>query len=246
MSRSLSGKVALVTGAARGIGRATALRLAADGAAVVVNYRANEAAATEVQRAIAAHGGEAAIIRADVTKLDEIDALFEAASSRFGRLDILVNNAGVGGRSAFSTTEEAAYDSLFAITKGVFFTLKAGFTHVEDGGRIVSISTGLTRGWASGAAAYAGSKAAIEQFSRALSKEAGPRQITVNAILPGVIETDMTAGMAEEVRSAARSQTSFSRLGQPRDIADVVAFLASDDARWITGQMIVVNGGSTP
>lgn len=150
MSRSLSGKVALVTGAARGIGRATALRLAADGAAVVVNYRANEAAATEVQRAIAAHGGEAAIIRADVTKLDEIDALFEAASSRFGRLDILVNNAGVGGRSAFSTTEEAAYDSLFAITKGVFFTLKAGFTHVEDGGRIVSISTGLTRGWASG------------------------------------------------------------------------------------------------
>jgi 3-oxoacyl-[acyl-carrier protein] reductase len=246
MSGKHDGKVALVTGASRGIGRATALRLAKDGAAVVLNYVANEAAAREVQALIRAQGGEAELVRADVTALAEIPGLFDAAAARFGRIDILVNNAGLGGRGSVAITPEETYDRLFAVTKGVFFTLQAAADRLADNGRIISLSTGLTRGWATGVAAYAGSKAAIEQFSRSLSKDLGPRGITVNVVLPGVTETDLTANMPSENKQHMRSQTSLGRLGKPEDIADVIAFLASDDARWITGQMIVANGGSTP
>lgn len=246
MSQRLQGKVALVTGGARGIGRATALRLAADGAAVVLTYRENEAAAREVESEIRAQGGAAEILKADITAIPQITKMFDDASSRFGKIDILVNNAGVASRGRVAETTEEAYDRLFAITKGVFFTLQSAAGGVADGGRIISLSTGLTRGWALGAAAYAGSKAAVEQFSRSLSKDLGPRGITVNVVLPGVIETDMTADLPADAKAHARSQTSFSRLGEPGEIADVIAFLASDDARWITGQLIVVNGGSTP
>lgn len=244
--RQLTGKVAIVTGAGRGIGRATALRLARDGAALVLNYVANESAARDLQALIRTQGGEAEVVRADVSVLSDIPRLFDAAKVRFGNVDILVNNAGVSGRGAVSNTTEETYDRLFALTKGVFFTLQMAAERVADGGRIISVSTGLTRNWAVGAAAYAGSKAAIEQFSRSLSKDLGPRAVTVNVVLPGVVETDMTSAMSPEMKEHARSQTSFGRLGRPEDIADVVAFLASDDARWVTGQLIVANGGSTP
>lgn len=246
MSGKLDGKVALVTGASRGIGRATAVRLAQDGAAVVLNYVANEPAAREVQALIRAQGGEAELVQADVTALAEIPRLFDAATARFGKLDILVNNAGVGGRGSVGDVDEGVYDRLFAVTKGVFFTLQTASGRLADDGRIVSLSTGLTRGWAQGVAAYAGSKAAIEQFSRSLSKDLGARGITVNVVLPGVTETDMTANMPSENKQHMRQQTSLARLGRPQDIADIIAFLASDDARWITGQLIVANGGSTP
>jgi 3-oxoacyl-[acyl-carrier protein] reductase len=246
MSGRLHGKVALVTGGSRGIGRATALRLAADGAAIILNYATNDAAARDVQAHVRAQGGEAELVQADITALSEIPRLFDAASARFGKLDILVNNAGIGGRGSVASTPEAAYDRLFAVTKGVFFTLQAGAERIADSGRIISLSTGLTRGWAAGVAAYAGSKAAIEQFSRSLSKDLGPRGITVNVVLPGVTETDMTANMPSENRQHFREQTSLGRLGRPEDIADIIAFLASDDGRWITGQLIVANGGSTP
>lgn len=246
MSGKLDGKVALITGASRGIGRATALRMAQDGAAVVLNYVANEPAAREVQALIRAQGGEAELVRADVTALAEIPRLFDAATAHFGKLDILVNNAGVGGRGSVASADEDVYDRLFAVTKGVFFTLQTASARLADGGRIVNLSTGLTRGWAQGVAAYAGSKAAIEQFSRSLSKDLGARGITVNVVLPGVTETDMTANMPSENKQHMRQQTSLARLGRPADIADIIAFLASDDARWITGQLIVANGGSTP
>lgn len=246
MSHRLQGRVALVTGGGRGIGRATALRLSAEGAAVVLTYVENELAAREVESEIRAKGGVAEVLKADITLASHIPQMFDQACSRFGKVDILVNNAGVGGRGRVAETTAEAYDRLFAITKGVFFTLQAAAGVVADSGRIISLSTGLTRGWALGAAAYAGSKAAIEQFSRSLSKDLGPRGVTVNVVLPGVIETDMTAAMPAEAKAHALSQTSFSRLGRPEDIADVVAFLASEDARWITGQLIVVNGGSTP
>lgn len=246
MSRRLQGKVALVTGGGRGIGRATALRLSADGAAVVLTYLGSESAARAVESEVRAKGGTAEILKADITVVSQIPQVFDQACSRFGKIDILVNNAGVGGRGRVAETTEEAYDRVFAITKGVFFTLQCAAAGVADGGRIISLSTGLTRGWAPNAAAYAGSKAAIEQFSRSLSKDLGPRGVTVNVVLPGVIETDMTAAMSADAKAHALSQTSFSRLGRPDDVADVVAFLASEDARWITGQLIVVNGGSTP
>jgi 3-oxoacyl-[acyl-carrier protein] reductase len=244
--KPLAGRAAIVTGASRGIGRATALRMAQEGAGVVVNYARDAARADEAVAAIKATGGTAIAVQADITRLPDIARLFDAAEDRFGKVDILVNNAGVGGRGSVLSATEADYDRLFAITKGVFFTLQAAATRLADNGRIISISTGLTRNWALNSGAYAGSKAAIEQFSRSLSKDLGRRGITVNMVLPGVIETEMTSGMTPEFKSHAAQQTSFGRLGRPEDIGDVIAFLAGDDARWITGQLIVVNGGSTP
>jgi 3-oxoacyl-[acyl-carrier protein] reductase len=244
--KRLAGKAALVTGGSRGIGRAIALRLARDGADVAITYVANAEAAKAVVAEIEALGARSRAIRCDLSDVATIAPVLAEAADVFGKLDILVNNAGVGAGGPFAATSEAAYDALFAVTKGVFFSLQAAMTAVADKGRIINFSSGLTRGWAPNAAAYAGSKAAVEQFTRSLSKELGPRGITVNAVLPGVIETDMTVGMPAERKEHSRQQTSFGRLGRPEDIADVVAFLASDDARWITGQLIVANGGSTP
>lgn len=243
---ALTGKTAIVTGGSRGIGRAGALALAAQGADIVLTYRGDEVSAEETVAAIARLGAKAVAVRADVTRLDQIDLPFEAAQARFGRTDILVANAGVGIAGPFAAATEAQFDQLFAVTKGVFFLLQAAAAKLADQGRIITLSTGLTRGWAANAALYAGSKAAIEQFSRSLSKEVGARGITVNVVLPGVTETDMTAAMPEAMKAHARAQTSLGRLGRPEDIADVVGFLASDAARWITGQLIVANGGSTP
>lgn len=246
MDKRLAGRTALVTGGSRGIGRATALRLARDGADVAITYAANAEAAERTVAEIAALGVRAHAERCDLRDITTIRPALDGVVKAFGRLDILVNNAGIGAGGPFAATSEAAYDALFAITKGVFFTLQAAMQVVAENGRIVNFSSGLTRNWAPAAAAYAGSKAAVEQFTRSLSKELGPRGITVNVVLPGVVETDMTANMPADRREHSRQQTSFGRLGRPEDIADVVAFLASDDARWITGQLIVANGGSTP
>ena len=239
-------KVAVVTGGGRGIGRAISHRLAADGVMIVVNYARDEIAAEETVAAIARTGAAAFSMRADITDLSENRRLFESIIDRAGRLDILINCAGVGERSAFGDLGEAAYDRLFAITKGTYFAMQNAVRVMQDEGRIISLSTGLTRNWAVGAAAYAGSKAAIEQFGRSLSNEAGKRGITVNTVLPGVTRTDMTGQMPAALLEAARQQTSFGRLGEPEDIAEIVAFLASPGSRWITGQLIVANGGSTP
>ena len=238
----LHGKVAIVTGGSRGIGKAVALRLARDGARVVVNYLRAAAAADAVVAAIAANGGEAMALQADVSQIAEIPRLFDAVEARFGRADILVANAGVYAQIPIAQTTEEIYDSMFAITKGTFFLLKEAAERIADGGRIVSFSSGATLGWATTGPAYSGSKAAIEQFTRSLSKTLGPRGITCNVVLPGVTETDMTPD-SEAFRTRAAGMTSFGRLGQPDDIADVVAFLVSDDARWITGQRIGAHGG---
>jgi 3-oxoacyl-[acyl-carrier protein] reductase len=246
MAGRLTGKTALVIGGSRGIGRATALRLARDGADVALSYVADAEAARATVAGIEALGVRGLAVRADLADIATIPPAFDAVAAAFGRLDILVNNAGIGTLGPVATTDEADYDRVFAITKGVFFALKAATRAVADGGRIVNLSSGLTRGWALNASVYAGSKAAVEQFTRALSKELGPRGITVNVVLPGVIETDMTAQMPAERKEHSRQQTSFGRLGRPEDIADVIAFLASDDSRWVTGQFIVANGGSTP
>jgi 3-oxoacyl-[acyl-carrier protein] reductase len=240
---ALTGKVALVTGAGRGIGRAIAERLGEDGASVIVNYNFSENLAQEAVSAIVARGGRALALQADISKLSEVRRLFQEAEDHLGQLDILINNAGIGLlRPTVEMTEEE-FDRLFTLnTKGTFFALQEAARRMRDGGRIVSLSTGATIAITPGFGAYAGSKAAVEQFSLALSKELGPRDITVNTVLPAIVDTG-TLVLPDEVIVQLIQQTPLGRLGQPRDIADIIAFLVSDQARWMTGQTIRVGGG---
>lgn len=240
---SLSGKVAIVTGSSRGIGRGIAERLGRDGATVVVTYAGNRDKAEEVVQAIASAGSKASAIQVDVRKLEEVRSLFEKAIAQFGKVDILVNNA--AGKNIFKPTAEmteAEYNSMFDITRGVYFTLQQAADHLADGGRIVSISTSGTAMAIPAGGAYSGCKAAIEQFSAALAKELGERGITVNTISPGATETDGLV-LEQAMVDQLVAQTPLGRLGQPADVANAVALLVSDDAHWITGQHIRANGG---
>jgi 3-oxoacyl-[acyl-carrier protein] reductase len=240
---ALTGKVALVTGAGRGIGRAIAERLGEDGASVIVNYNASENLAQEAVSAIVARGGQALALQADISKLSEVRRLFQEAEDHLGKLDILINNAGIGYLRPTAEITEEEFDRPFALnTKGTFFALQEAARRMRDGGRIVSLSTGATIAITPGFGAYAGSKAAVEQFSLALAKELGPRGITVNTVLPGIVDTGNLV-FPDEVVAQLIQQTPLGRLGQPRDIADIVAFLVSDQARWMTGQTIRAGGG---
>ncbi len=233
--------VAVVTGASRGIGRAIALRLAADGAAVVVGYSASPAAADEVVRSIVEAGGRAVAVQADVAQPDAVRGLFEQAAAAFGPPGIVVANAGVLVSGSIATTPLEDFDACFAVnTRGAFLTLAEAARRVCDGGRIVAISTNLTQQTFPGYGVYAASKAAVEQMVRTLAREVGGRGITVNAVSPGPTDTDM---MSEAARASAPGITPLGRVGLPQDIADVVAFLASDQGRWITGQILGANGG---
>lgn len=243
--RRLLGKVAVVTGGSRGIGRAIAERLAGDGAAVVIGYQARDAAANAVEEACRAVGGEALAVRADLTQLAGVGSLFERTGERFGRLDILVNNAGTVAATPFADTREDVYDAVFAVNaKAVFFAIQHAARRMADGGRIVNVSTINTVLAAPGAAAYIGSKAAVEAFTRVAAKELGLRGITVNAVLPGATNTEMfrDANPPGAVGEMA-ALSPFNRIGEPGDVADVVAWLVSDDARWVTGQSIRADGG---
>lgn len=240
---SLSGKVAIVTGSSRGIGRGIAERLGRDGATVVVTYAGNRDKAEEVVESIAAAGSKATAIQVDVRNLKEVQTLFEKAIAQFGKVDILVNNA--AGKNIFKPTvemTEAEYNSMFDITRGVYFTLQQAAHHLADGGRIVSLSTSGTVMAIPAGGAYSGCKAAIEQFSAALAKELGARGITVNTISPGATETDGLV-LEQAMVDQLVAQTPLGRLGQPTDVANAVALLVSDDAHWITGQHIRANGG---
>lgn len=243
MTRPLDSKIAIVTGASRGIGRAIAERLGRDGARVVLTYVANDAAAREVVTTIEASGGAAHALRADMKNLAEVRGIFDAAESQFGKVDILVNNA--AGVNVFKPTEAMTaddYDSMFLITRGVYFSLQEAAKRLANNGRIVNISTAGTAMAMAGAGAYAGSKAAIEHFSMALAKELGPRGVTVNTVRPGVTNTDglvLDAGSIQHLIS----QTPMGRLGKPTDIAAAVALLVGADAGWITGQNVAATGG---
>ena len=248
---ALQGKVAIVTGSSRGIGRAIAERLGRDGASVVVTYAGNRDKAEAVVQAIESTGSntgasllpKAIAIQVDVRKLEDVRALFEKATEQFGKVDILVNNA--AGKNIFKSTAEMTedeYNSMFDITRGVYFTLQQAAHHLAEGGRIVSISTSGTAMAIPAGGAYSGCKAAIEHFSAALAKELGARGITVNTVSPGVTETDGLVLEPEQVNQMI-AQTPLGRLGQPTDVADAVALLVSDDAHWITGQSIRANGG---
>jgi len=241
MSLPLEGKTALVTGGSRGIGRAIAERLAADGAAIVINYARNEQLAHEVVKAISAKGGKAIGVQADVSKPAELPRLFSEAEKAIGGLDIVIANAGVHIVKPLIENTEADYDYIFDInTRGVFFTLQEAGRRVRDGGRIVVVSTGGTKMHFANMSLYLGSKGAIEQFARSLSHELGPRNVTVNVLSPGFTDTDM---LPEEYRAYGASLSPFDRVGTAKDVADAAAFLASDAARWVTGENLQAGGG---
>ncbi|MGE5219920.1 MAG: SDR family oxidoreductase [Chloroflexota bacterium] len=241
MGRTLEGKTALVTGGSRGIGRAIVAKLAAKGAAVIVNYARNATQAREIVNDITAGGGKATAIQADVSKAAEVQRLFNEAETAVGHLDIVVANAGVHIARPLIENSEADYDYIFDInTKGVFFTLQEAARRVRDGGRIIVVSTGGTKMHFANMSLYLGSKGAVEQFARSLALELGPRQVTVNILSPGFTETDM---LPDQYRDYGASLSPFHRIGTPQDVADVSAFLAGDEARWVTGQNIQAGGG---
>ncbi len=241
----LSGKVAIVTGASRGIGRAIAQRLGQDGASVVVNYAIGKEQAEAVVSSIEAIGGKAIAIQADLGNLADIKRLFEQSLGHFGHLNILVNNAGIIISNPIAAITEAEFDRVFAVnTKGSFFAMQEATHHLQEGGRIISISTSLTTNSRPTRGIYVASKAAVEQFTTTLAKELGGRGITVNTVSPGAVETEMTAGLPPEMKQMIIQNTPLGRFGQPQDIANVVAFLASEDGRWLTGQNIQATGGS--
>ncbi len=243
---NLQGKVALVTGSSRGIGRAIALRLAKDGAAVVVNFAGRVEQAQEVVASIDKAGGKAIAVLADVSKVGDVVHLFDTTLERFGRLDILVNNAGVIVYKRLVDTTEEEFDRLMAINvKGTYFCCQQAAKRMANGGRIVNLSTSLTALMLPTYSAYAASKGAVEQITHILAKELGPRGITVNAVSPGPTDTELfSQDKTEEEKQRMAGMAALGRLGQPQDITDVVAFLCTDQARWITGQNIRTNGGT--
>jgi NAD(P)-dependent dehydrogenase (short-subunit alcohol dehydrogenase family) len=246
----LTGKTALVTGASRGIGRAIAERLARDGALVAVHYGSNEDAARAVTASIEQSGGRALPIRAQFgldglqPGLDTLFAGLEEGLDGQG-LDILVNNAGILEASPIDQVTTEEFDRTFAINlRTPFFILQRALRLLRDGGRIINISSATTR-IASPFVHYAMSKGAIEVLGRTLAQQLGPRQITVNNVSPGVVETDQAGWLdsGPDVRAAVTSTVALGRIGEPEDVAEVVAFLASEEGRWITGQTLEASGG---
>jgi 3-oxoacyl-[acyl-carrier protein] reductase len=239
--KELSGKVAIVTGASNGIGRAIAERLAEDGAIVVVNYSKSSEKAQQVVVGIQGKGGKALAVQTDMSQVAEARRLVIDTVKQFNRLDILVNNAGKFMPKPLDDTTEEDFDSVIALNaKGPYFAMQEASKVLKDGGRIVNISTGGTHLHFPGATAYLGSKAALEQYTKGLAQELASKGVTVNTVSPGFTETGM---MTEEYRQMGIQLTPMKRLGVPKDIADVVAFIVSEEARWLTGQTIQVGGG---
>lgn len=251
--KRLEGKTALVTGASRGIGRGIALRLAEDGALVAVHYGNRSDAAEEVVSMIEESGGRAFAIRANLGSVAGVEQLIQALNAELPRLtggrqfDILVNNAGIGTSSSFAETTEEGFDEVFSVNvKAPFFLVQKALPMLRDEGRIINISSGVTRIAFPHLMAYNLTKGAINTFTLHLASLLGPRGITVNAVLPGIVDTDVNASWLHtpEGTKMAVETSALGRIGQPADIADIVAFVASDDARWVMGQMLDATGGS--
>ncbi|MNC21618.1 3-oxoacyl-[acyl-carrier-protein] reductase FabG [compost metagenome] len=245
MSQSLQGKVAIVTGSSRGIGRSVAERLAEEGASVVINYSSSPKQAEEVVQGIQAKGGTAAALQADISKPAQIEQLYKDTKALFGQIDIVVNNAGIMVNSLIGEATEEQFDKQFAINvKGTYFSCQQAFFHLEQGGRIINFSTSVNGQMFPSYSMYAGTKGAVEQFTRQLAKEFGSKGITINAVAPGPVATDLfLEGKSEAQLEGLKKANALGRLGQPEDIAGVVSFLAAEQSGWITGQTLRVNGG---
>ncbi|AHN20885.1 3-oxoacyl-[acyl-carrier-protein] reductase [Lysinibacillus sphaericus] len=244
--RKLEGKVAVVTGASRGIGRAIALKLADEGAKVVVNYSGSQAKAEEVVATIQANGGEAIAVQASVSKTEEVTALMDAAVKTFGALDILVNNAGITRDNLLMRMKEEEWDDVLDTNlKGVFLCTKAVTRQMmkQRAGRIINISSIVGVAGNAGQANYVAAKAGVIGLTKTTAKELASRNILVNAIAPGFIETEMTEQLPEDLKQGMLTQIPLAKLGQPEDIAKAVAFLASEDANYMTGQTLHIDGG---
>lgn len=249
---SLKGKVAVVTGASRGIGQAIALRLARDGALVCINYHSNAEAAKATVASIEASGGEAFALQADVGSVEELARFFGSLDDELTRrrgdrgFDILVNNAGVSGGGGVGTATEEEFDRVFTTNvKGPFFTSQHALPRLRDGGRIINVSSNLSRHPMPQFLAYCMTKAAINNFTEGLAAELGKRGITVNTLAPGLTATDLNARMREnpQVSQTFAAMTALGRIGTVEDIANAAALLASPDAGWVTGQYFEASGG---
>jgi 3-oxoacyl-[acyl-carrier protein] reductase len=243
----LTGKVAVVTGASKGIGAAIARSLAAEGAAVVVNYASSAAGAETVVKAIEAAGGKAVAVRGDVSKAADAQGLIDAAITHFGRLDILVNNSGVYEFAPLEEVTEEHFHKQFNVNVlGLLLTTQAAAKHLGEGGSVINIGSLVTRIVPPGSSVYSATKGAVDAITGVLARELGPRKIRVNAVNPGMVETEGThsAGfIGSDFDALMVAQTPLGRIGQPGDIGSIVTFLASDDAGWLTGEHLFAGGG---
>ena len=246
MSR-LTGKVAVVTGASKGIGAAIAKALAAEGAAVVVNYASSKTGAEAVVAAIEARGGRAVAVGGDVSRADDATRIVDTAIERFGRLDVLVNNSGVYEFAPIESVTEEQFHRIFNVNVlGALLTTQAAVKHLGEGGSIINIGSGVTRITPAHSAVYTGTKGALDAITGVLARELGPRKIRVNTINPGMVETEgtHTAGfIGSDLEKALLPQVPLGRTGQVDDIAPIAVFLASDESRWLTGEQLLASGG---
>jgi 3-oxoacyl-[acyl-carrier protein] reductase len=243
----LKGKVAIVTGASKGIGAGIAKSLAAEGASVVVNYASSKAGAEAVVAEIGAAGGKAVAVHGDVSKSADAQALVDTAVKEFGRLDILVNNSGVYGFAPIENVTEEDFHKHFNVNVlGLLLTTQAAVKHLGEGSSIINIGSVVTRITPPGSSVYTGTKGAVDAITGVLSRELGARKIRVNALNPGMVETEGThsAGfIGSDFEAGAVAQTPLGRIGQPNDIASIAVFLASDDSYWLTGEHLLAGGG---
>ena len=243
----LTGKVAVVTGASKGIGAAIAKSLAAEGATVVVNYASSKAGADTVVAAITAAGGKAVAVGGDVSKAPEANGIIDAAIKNYGRLDILVNNSGVYEFTPIEAITEEQFHKAFNVNVlGLLLTTQAAVKHLSEGASIINVGSVASRITPPNSAVYAGTKGAVDAITGVLSRELGPKKIRVNTINPGVVETEGTHSggvIGSDFEKAAIAQTPLGRIGQPGDIASIAVFLASEDSAWLTGEQLLATGG---
>src|SRR5690606_4868750 len=241
----LKNKTAIITGSSRGLGKKTAIALAKQGANVVVNYNSNESEALSTVNEILSDGGNAIAIKADVSKSEDVNNLFEKTIEHFGKIDIVVNNAGIMVTKFLKDFSEEEFDKQFSINvNSVFLMMKKASETLEQNGRIINISSSTSRLMMPGYAVYSAAKSAVEQMTRVFAKEIGSKGITVNSVLPGPIKTELFLnGKSDELISRIASLSAFNRIGEVEDIIPIILFLSGNDSQWITGQNIGINGG---
>ncbi|HEY4989537.1 MAG TPA: glucose 1-dehydrogenase [Opitutaceae bacterium] len=243
----LTGKVAVVTGASKGIGAGIAKALAAAGASVIVNYASSKSGADAVVAAIISAGGKASAVRGDVSKAADAQGIIDAAITTYGRLDILVNNSGVYGFAPLEAITEEDFHRQFNVNVlGLLLTTQAAAKHLGEGASIINIGSVVSRITPPSSAVYTGTKGAVDAITGVLSRELGARKIRVNTINPGVVETEGTVSagiIGSDFEKAATAQAPLGRTGKPDDIADIAVFLASEDSRWLTGEQLLASGG---